>query len=192
MFREGRFLEPTTSPDTGELSELLEDYPMNANGFRDAVKQRYDFAHWPRDEQAKPASTPRAFVFDPDRAMVGFVLEDRSASPTNGSAYIDRYVNGADPSIRIIVRVTRFPSREAAYEGLIAFLETLMSPKLARSTERNIQLGDIAYCGFEDPLTQVIFVRRDVLARLMSIGDKDVSVAELAQRIDLEILNSTG
>jgi hypothetical protein len=163
---------------------------MNANEFRDAVKQRYEFANWPRDEQIEAVSATRSYVLDPDRTMVGFVLEERSASPMNGNAYIDRYINRDNPSIRIIVRITRFSSREAAYEGLIAFLETLMAPSLARSTECNIELGDIAYCGFEEPLTQIIFVRRNVLARLASIGDKNVSVAEMAQRIDLEILNS--
>jgi hypothetical protein len=161
---------------------------MNGNEFRDAVKQGYDFANWPRDERTEVMSLSRPFAFDPETALAGFVLEERSVSPANGSAYIDRYVHGTDPGIRVIVRITRFPSQEAAYEGLIAFLETAMAPNLARSTEWEIQLGEIAFCGFEDPRTQIIFVRRNVLVRLTSIGDKAVSVVEMAQRIDAEIL----
>jgi hypothetical protein len=163
---------------------------MSANEFRNAIRHRYDFANWPRDERTEATSVSRAFAFDPETALAGFLLEERSVSPANGNAYIDRYVHGSDPGIRVNVRISRFPNREAAYEGLIAFLETAMAPNLARSTECEIQLGDIAFCGFEDPLTQIIFVRRNVLVRLTSIGDKDISVVEMAQRIDTEILNS--
>jgi hypothetical protein len=163
---------------------------MNGTEYRDAVKQQYDFANWPRDDGTKRISVSRAFVFDPENVMADFVLEERSVSPTNGSAYIDRYVHGSDPGICVLVNITRYPSQEAAYEGLVAFLEMVMAPRIAHSTERDIRLGDIAYCGVEDPLTDIIFVRRNVLARLTSIGDKAISVVEMAQRIDTEILNS--
>jgi hypothetical protein len=163
---------------------------MNGTEFRDAVKQLYDFANWPRAEGIKAIPGSHAFVFDPETALTDFVLEERSVSPTNGNAYIDRYVHGADPGICVLVNITRYPSQEAAYEGLVAFLEMLMAPRIAHSAERDIRVGDVAYCGFQDPLTDIVFVRRNVFVRMTSIGDKAVSVVEMAQRIDSEILNS--
>jgi hypothetical protein len=153
--------------------------------FRDALKAEYGFANWPTTRPARSLAT-RTFVPRPDD-LGPFVLQRRRALPDHRNAYIDTYTRADDPEVQLMVTIIEHETPEQAHEGLIDFLTNVMAPTLPTAVEQDINAGDVGFAGFGESRSDVFFVRGPVFIRVQSIGPKEVSVKDLAERLDRHV-----
>jgi hypothetical protein len=146
---------------------------------RETLKQAYGFAEWPGRD-----GTPAVGVFLPEHeALEGLTLETRV--PLGTRAYVDRLAG--PPGNRVALWVHQFETAADAQEGLVDQLQSAMAPGLPRCAERGIEVGDVSFCGLADPVDTILFTRGNVLIRVQSIGDEDVSVTDVAIEVDRQI-----
>jgi hypothetical protein len=148
---------------------------------RAAVKRVHGFDSWPGRE--RPA---HAGKFQPalDR-LSGLVHVERTALPGMRHAFIDQLEGGE--GTQVAVRVIQYASAADAHEGLVDVLERSMAPRLPSCAERGIELGDVCFCGYADPIDVVMFVRGNVLVRVESVGTRPASVVEAASELDRQL-----
>ena len=149
------------------------------------MKQRYRFSEWPRETAAR-LGTVRSFLPAlADRHALS--LESRVPSADVPGAFSERYVSPSDPGVRVLVDVAIHPSIATAHEALLHSLAMVSAPTLPAGVERNMAVGDVAFTGHGERITAVLFVRRNVLVDIRSVGTTPLAVAEIARTIDAQI-----
>jgi hypothetical protein len=153
--------------------------------FRASVKERYGFESWPRAEAARPGAL-REFLPDVAARHPNLLLERRF--PAGLDAFIEHHTDRNDPAVRIMITITRFPTPQDAREGLIDELGTVMAPRLPDCRDHGIGVGEVCFCGFEPADANIVFLRRNLVVRVNSIGDRRKSVTGIAETIDRQIM----
>ncbi|MBF0354016.1 MAG: hypothetical protein HQL43_02120 [Alphaproteobacteria bacterium] len=154
-----------------------------------AAKERYGFASWPGGKFRSAAGelTPRRVLFaaQPERVK-GMAFLVRKAVPGERNSYTDYYSLGSDEE-RISISIHEFSSDEDAREGLVNILSHCMAIALPRCADKGLTVGDIGFCGLDDTVSSVFFVRQNVLVRVESVGRKRISVVEAAKEVDAQL-----
>jgi hypothetical protein len=86
-----------------------------------------------------------------------------------------------------LVDVAIYPSVAAAHDGLLHILAMVSESRLPFAAERGLDLGEVAFAGFSEIIAALLFVRRNVLVDIRSVGSTPVAVTALAQDIDAQI-----
>lgn len=152
----------------------------------DGVKRRYRYSEWPRKATLRRLGTVRSFLPElADRHPL--ILEERVPMRDVPGAFSERYVSAADPGVRVLVDIAIHPSIAAAHDALLHILSMVSAPTLPFAAERNVAVGDVAFAGYGEILTALLFVRRNVVVDLRSVGTTPLDVVELALDIDAQI-----
>jgi hypothetical protein len=155
--------------------------------FREATKETYKFTQWPMGKSAFAVSKESAM--DQNATVGGFTQYRRSEVPLT-NAHIDHFRH-ADPDVQATATVSEYSSPQAAQEALIDRLSECMAMQLPNGEEKGLHIGDVCFIGHGDPVDEIFFVRRNLLVHVQSIGQKTVSVVDLAKNIDRKITHST-
>jgi hypothetical protein len=156
----------------------------------DGVKERYRFSEWSAAE-ATNLGTVRSFLPQvADRHAL--TLEKRVPMRDVPGAFSEYYVSATDPGVRVLVDIATYPSIAAAHDALLHLLAKAMALTLPSATERGLAVGDVAFTGLGELVTTVLFVRRNVVIDIRSVGITPVAVAELAFDLDSQIRDLPG
>ncbi len=151
----------------------------------DGIKQGYRFSEWPRAAAARQGAVRSFLPQLPARPAL--TLESRVPRTDARGAFSEHYVNPADPGVRVLVDIAVHPSVAAAHDALLHILAMVSAPILPSAAERGLAVGDVAFTGHGDSLLAVLFVRRNVVVDIRSVGNTPVVVAELARALDAQI-----
>ncbi|KFA92612.1 hypothetical protein [Archangium violaceum] len=152
------------------------------------VSERYRPEEWP---PANVAGGGLVTSFLPDIGdRHALVLEGRDHHEPNGVR--ERYVSAVDPGVRVLVDILRYASAEDARQGLIDELRQISAPWVPSCEERALSIGEVGYCSHGNPITSLLFVRGNILARLRSVGSTPVHIPEVAATIDEQIAEKMG
>jgi hypothetical protein len=97
--------------------------------------------------------------------------------------YIWHKVEGASEEL-IRIDVTESNSWHLAHERLLKELNECQAPQLPKATSRGIEIGDVAFVGFGEPVQSVVFARVNLVVSIDSIGRQEVPIVDTAKRID--------
>lgn len=152
----------------------------------DGVKRRYRYSEWPRTVELSTLGAVRSFLPQlGDRHSL--ILEERVPMRDTPGAFSERYVSPTDPEVRVLVDIAVYRSIATAHDALLHMLSMAMAPTLPFAAEQGVPVGDVAFAGFGEILTAVLFVRRNVVVDLRSVGRTPMDVRELAFDIDSQI-----
>lgn len=154
----------------------------------EAAKKRFDFHGWSQGDDAGQQHTVRAFSLNIDSDSTGWAFEQRAVYGDSG--YADYFHRLDDPSARAMVRVTEYDTRSAAETGLLETLSMSMAVTLPRLDAVRNALGDVAFGGHDELDQSVVFLRANIVVDVRSIGDKPISILDLAKRTDAQILTA--
>lgn len=157
---------------------------MDSDPFLDGGKQRFGFDAWPRRLTTEAESISRGFALDPRALATPWMFIERQVE---GNGYCDTVQSSADPSQKAIIQVAEYPNAEDARQALLSDLTYCMAPTLPRLDAQGINLGDVAFGGFDGSFSSLIFIRHNVLANVRSIGKTTISVLDLAKLVDAQI-----
>jgi len=152
----------------------------------DGVKERYRYREWPDKAELTTLGAVRSFLPQlADRHPL--ILEERVPMRDTPGAFSERYISPTDPEVRVLVEIAPYRSIAAAHDALLHMLSMAMAPTLPFATDRGVPVGDVAFAGFGEILTALLFVRRNILVDLRSVGRTQMDVRELAFDIDSQI-----
>ncbi|MCZ6454813.1 MAG: hypothetical protein O6909_11300 [Alphaproteobacteria bacterium] len=146
---------------------------------RELVKQRYGFADWDRGRERERA---QQYVSHLPSDVLPLPRIERVAFD---GGYIDTYGDGGE--IVVTVWIHQHASPDRAREAMIDFLMTCMAQRLPDASEKDLQIGDVAFVGHDETQTSLVFVRDDVFVRVHSVGETDYPIGELADVVDQAI-----
>lgn len=160
---------------------------MASDDFRDVVKERYGFETWERPELAvsPPPYLPEL------TALEGFRHLERVPQSRSRHSFTD-VLEGSDPEVRLGVTISQFDGAEQAQEALVTLLTYSMAPRLPRCEERGLRLGEVCFCGFDDPATSVWFTRGNVLVQVENFGTREIAVGAVAEELDRQVVMALG
>jgi len=164
---------------------------MATEDYLDAIKAHYGFDGWlAADEAGRPALAHFIADLGPD---TGLALKARTPTAARRGHYADHYVlpseadADGEPSVHVLVNVATCASAVEAKEALIFALARVMAPHLPTCHDRGFELGDLGFCGLDDPPTLAMFVRNNLFVEVASVGRERTPVQALAQTIDSQI-----
>ncbi|HEU4658176.1 MAG TPA: hypothetical protein VFR97_11650 [Capillimicrobium sp.] len=162
---------------------------MERDEMRRGVKETYGFADWARpEEDAAPAQAlmrRRPFLTAPDLGASLGLRFARRTGHAGARAYTDVYA-AAGEEVQLSALVDERATVEDAHEGLVDLLATTMAV-LPSCAERGLEIGDVCFCGVDDPPGLILFTRGRIVARVASVGARPVDVTPFAQRLDEQI-----
>lgn len=157
---------------------------MDQTALIEAAKARFDFDAWPRLVGVEAARRTTGFVLDLRSSFTGWAMERRIAHGDRG--YADYFQEVPEPEHRVMVRVTEHASHDAALLALLELLSGSMVVSLPRLDD--LLIGDVTFCGHDEQVNALFFVRHNVLIDTRSIGDAPVSVLPFARLVDQQIV----
>ncbi|HEX9963863.1 MAG TPA: hypothetical protein VGB04_02650 [Allosphingosinicella sp.] len=163
---------------------------MEREGILDEVARRYALERGHALAGAH-AAVVRNFLPDLSETET-WTLEARIPDGPATRHYTERYVGSpADPAmphaVRALVHIAEYPGPADTREGLLLALAQLMAPRLPNCAERGLAIGELCFCGLDDPPTRIYFVRGNVKVEVTSIGLTPVGVADLAGIVDRQL-----
>lgn len=164
---------------------------IQGDDYLEAIKDRYGFEEWLMDEDGQRPVLEN-FIADLG-GVAGLTLLKRVATAQIRGHYADHYVleeeadAAAAPSVHVMVNVMTCASSAEAKEALLFALARVMAPRLPECSERGLELGDICFCGVDEPPTGVYFVRNNLFVDVASVGCTPVPVHDLATIVDRQI-----
>jgi hypothetical protein len=156
------------------------------NSFRDGLKNHYNFLKW-KTLTVHGKTTLCQFL--PEHNFNEYYWEQRQALPNQYKSFIDFFCSHENPKIRIALTVMWYITVEDAHEGLIDVLANCMHPNVPRLDAQGRRIGDIGFGNVNDAATDLFFTRGNVLIRVQSVGNPDVSVTAFAETIDEQIVS---
>jgi hypothetical protein len=143
-----------------------------------------------KDEPLAGETAPRlASSFAPPRpASDDLRLDSRVALGPTAAHFADHYLGAPGEGRHVIVKIAEHSSPAEARMHLAMVLNEWMTI-LPSCRERGLDLGDMAYCGPDDPPLSALFVRGNVLVEVASVGSTPVAVADMAADTDRQILD---
>lgn len=158
---------------------------MDTKSWIESAKQRFAFDAWPKLAETAARTRTRGFVLNHEKFAEIWTHEQRI--PHGDTGHADYFHHARQPGERIMIRLSEYPGHQEALEAMLSILSESMAVTLPRLDERNMEIGDIGFCGHEEELRSLIFVRHNVLVDIRSIGDPPVSVVEMAKQVDEQI-----
>ncbi|MBI2684666.1 MAG: hypothetical protein HYX27_00005 [Acidobacteria bacterium] len=156
--------------------------------FREMAKRNYNFYSWPPlTSAAVPGRRP--FLLDPLR-LEGYTHLGREAFPGVANAWRDRFAQDAYPDLFYMVTVHVHGTHAETHDAMLDALNLSMSPRLPRSEEAGIQVGDICFAGHGAVQSRLLFARGTVLVDVCAMSGREYPVEDLAYKIDNQILES--
>ncbi len=149
------------------------------NQIRELIKEQYGFADWGRGRERERA---RQYVSHVPSDVLPLPRIERVAFE---GGYIDTYGDGRETVVTVWIH--QHASPDHAREAMIDFLLTCMAPRLPDASEKDLQIGDVAFVGHDETQTSLVFVRDDVFVRVHSVGETDYPIGELADVVDQAI-----
>lgn len=110
-------------------------------------------------------------------------IAGRMATPGRFNTYIWQKADSKEEEL-MKIEIAEVSSWRDAHETLLATLEGYELPWFEEAESTYAELGDIAFVRFGSIIPAAIFVRANLMARLHSVGRKDVSVLEPARLMD--------
>jgi hypothetical protein len=153
---------------------------MPSTARRTALKETYGFDAWPAPDAATMFLHFWNYHPEPSTWRDVKGVETRRALAL-GRALVARAYHAVMGGGRVVsVSVGEHSDGRAARDSLLDILSTSMAPRLPAARERGLDVGEVAYVDFGDPLTWVVFVRGNLLVDVRSIGSDAVAVADIA------------
>ena len=168
---------------------------MSANfsdeGYRDAVKQNYDFSEWAGRTKEGARDVHLSGFALPARAETLEVAEREDQTPASRQNRVMRYICVSPPGSQRRIKTTIFECKSVddAHETLIDVVMTYMARKLPRCETTGLAIGDICFGSHGEVNLSVIFARFNILVEIKSATPGPTPVDEFARRIDALILN---
>jgi hypothetical protein len=156
-------------------------------GTRRDVKERYGFASWSRGTDARAAPIRRFLPPLEANTLAGLQVTEITPRPESGYAYAITLA-AANGAAAVAVIIVEYDSIAEAQEALVGILEKSMAGRLPDCSGHGLTLGDVCFCGFEDPVNTVVFTRDNVLVRVTNRGVQAASVADVASEIDRQLI----
>lgn len=89
-----------------------------------------------------------------------------------------------DQEVLIKIDIAQASSWSHAQQALWEMLGEYQTLELQEAASRKFEFGDVAYIGFGDMIQSAIFTRANMIVRIRSVGAKDVSVINMAKKLD--------
>lgn len=135
-----------------------------------------------RGETALPA----ARRFAPARPLAGDLpFHARLVMSPMAGHFADHYLAAPADGRHVIVTIAEYPSATDARTHLAMVLNNCMAILPRR---RDLDAGELCFCGPDDPPLSAVFVRRNVFVEVASVGAVPVPIADIAAEVDRQIL----
>jgi hypothetical protein len=101
-----------------------------------------------------------------------------------GTEYLWRDPTPEKEEELVQIRIFECNSSSNAHEAIIDFMMSASVPKFPNCEESGIDIGDVCFAGYGQIPTGIIFARDNVMVYIRSVGKNDISVKEIAEKID--------
>lgn len=161
--------------------------------YRNRVKENNEFGSWAGRTKAGDREVRITDFVVPADVVKGLEREAQEGLPPSARQQrIIRYVYSSSREgggQRLVATIFECKSVNDAHETLIDVVMTYMAPKLLKCENRNLEIGDICFCGYGEVNLSVIFARFNILAEIKSAGPTPMPVDEFARSLDSLILS---
>jgi hypothetical protein len=161
---------------------------------RENIKEIHDFSSWAKKVEAKKSRKLKtAFSlskgdFSDMGNFLNWELVRKEPIGTErpgckGTEYL--WKNPEDKKEELVqIRVIECNSYSEAHEAIIDFMMHSTLPKFPTDKKIGTSIGDVCFLGHNETPTGIVFSRDNITVSIRSVGKNNVSVKEIAEKID--------